>query len=73
MDKPRWWIIEVNVNHEAGLFVLPKICKPMWSVAKVDGFRHSDLRVHDEVIGVPGVARGAFAIVSLWGRMRVVG
>ena len=59
----------VNVNHEAGLVILPRICKPVWSVAKVDGFRHSDLGVRDEVIRVPGVARGAFAVVSLRGKM----
>ena len=72
VNEPRWRVIVVNVNHEAGLIVHPKIGEPVWGVAKVDGFRHSDLGVHDEVVRVPGVTTGAFAIVSLRGRMWIV-
>ena len=72
MNKPERGIVEVNVNHEGRLFVLPNICKPVRGVAKVDGFGHSNLRVHDAVIGVFSVAGGAFTIVSLRRRMWVV-
>ena len=73
VDEPRWRVIVVNVNHEAGLIVHPKIGEPGGGVAKVDGFRLSDLGVHDEVVRVPGVTTGAFTIVSLRGRMWIVG
>ena len=73
MNEPRWRVIVVNVIHEAGLRVHPEISEPMRGVAKVDGFGSSDLGVHDEIIGVLGVKTGAFSVVSLRGRMRIVG
>ena len=69
VNEPRWRVVVVNVNHEAGLRVHPEIGEPVGGVAKVDGFRSSDLGVHDEVVSVPGVTTGAFTIVSLRGRM----
>ena len=73
VNEPEWRVVVVNVIHEAGLRVHPEISEPVGGVAKVDGFRSSDLGVHDEVIGVLDVTTGAFCIVSLRGRMRIVG
>ena len=73
MNKPKRRVVVVNVIHEARLRVNPKVGEPMRSVAKVDGFTRFDLGVHDEIISVLGVTIAAFPVVSLRGRMRIVG
>ena len=73
VNEPGWGVVVVNVIHEAGLRVHPEISEPMRGVAKVDGFGSSDLGVHDEIIGVLGVKTGVFFVVSLWGRVSIVG
>ena len=73
MNEPKRRVVVVNVIHEARLRVHPEVGEPMRSVAKVDGFGSSDLGVHDEIISVLGVTTGAFSVVSLRGRMRIVG
>ena len=73
MNEPKRRVVVVNVIHEARLRVHPEVSEPMRGVAKVDGFGSFDLGVHDEIIGVLGVKTGAFSVVSLWRRVRIIG
>ena len=72
MYEPWRWVGAVDVSHEGGFSILPDVCKPMGSVAEVNGLGQPDLRVHDAVVGISSVAGGALTIVSFRRRMWAV-